>query len=67
MVAAVRQVAQLERAACRRAFEERFSVQRMAQEYLAVYEQYLTTRQHIVPAGAVVDVSPSSRGVTPGK
>jgi glycosyltransferase involved in cell wall biosynthesis len=67
MVAAVQRVAQLDRTACRQAFEERFSVQRMAHDYLAVYEQCLTISPRVVPAGAVVDVAPSSRGVAPGK
>jgi hypothetical protein len=36
-VAAVPRVRQLDRAACRRVFEERFSVARMAHEYLRVH------------------------------
>jgi glycosyltransferase involved in cell wall biosynthesis len=38
MVTAVQKVALLKREACRRAFVERFSVQRMAQDYIKVYE-----------------------------
>jgi hypothetical protein len=41
MVAAVRKVARLKRATCRGAFVERFSVQRMTQDYVAVYEACL--------------------------
>jgi glycosyltransferase involved in cell wall biosynthesis len=37
-VAATRQIAQIDRAACRRVFEQRFSVTRMASEYVALYE-----------------------------
>jgi glycosyltransferase involved in cell wall biosynthesis len=44
-VAAVEQVANLDRAECRRVFEERFSAQRMAQDYLAVYEQLLAQKE----------------------
>lgn len=38
MVAAVRQVASLDRGACRDAVEDRFSAARMAANYLAIYE-----------------------------
>jgi glycosyltransferase involved in cell wall biosynthesis len=39
-VAAVHQVAQVfDRRACRRAFEERFTVERMAQDYLRLYRE----------------------------
>jgi len=41
MVAAVQKIAMLEREACRRAFVERFTVQRMAHDYIKVYEAYL--------------------------
>jgi glycosyltransferase involved in cell wall biosynthesis len=44
MVAAVQKVASLEREACRRAFVERFSVRRMTQDYVAVYEECLARR-----------------------
>lgn len=37
-VAAVADIPQLDRAACRRAFEERFSVERMTRDYLTVYK-----------------------------
>jgi glycosyltransferase involved in cell wall biosynthesis len=41
MVTAVQKTALLERAACRHAFVERFSVQRMTRDYVAVYEECL--------------------------
>jgi glycosyltransferase involved in cell wall biosynthesis len=39
MTAAVQGIAQIDRRGCRLAFEQRFSVERMAQDYLRVYEQ----------------------------
>ncbi len=56
MVAAVQHVAALDRAACRRAFEQRFSVTQMAQRYLQVYETVCATRRpsrfpvHLIPS-----------------
>ncbi len=59
MVAAIQKVQQLDRGACRRAFTERFSVQRMAQDYLAMYKtclahtsgaQRLPTVRRMLPA-----------------
>lgn len=41
MVAAIRQVAKLNRAACRKEFEQRFSVHRMTSEYVTLYERCL--------------------------
>lgn len=38
---AVRRLDRIDRAVCRQRFEERFTVQRMTQEYLAVYERVL--------------------------
>jgi glycosyltransferase involved in cell wall biosynthesis len=38
-VNAVERVATLDRAACRRRFEERFSVARMASAYAAIYQR----------------------------
>jgi glycosyltransferase involved in cell wall biosynthesis len=38
-VAAVERVAQLNRRRCRRAFESRFTAQRMARDYLGVYRK----------------------------
>jgi glycosyltransferase involved in cell wall biosynthesis len=40
-VLAVAQVASMSRRACRKAFERRFTASRMADEYLAIYEQML--------------------------
>jgi len=42
MVEAVERVASLNRMHCRQAFDARFTVERMAQDYLAVYGQQLT-------------------------
>ncbi|HZR70249.1 MAG TPA: glycosyltransferase family 4 protein [Burkholderiales bacterium] len=39
--AAIGRIGTLDRAACRRVFEERFSAQRMAREYLSVYRRLL--------------------------
>ena len=49
---AVGKVAGLDRAACRRRFEERFSVARMAEGYLKIYEQilYPCSRRPSAPA-----------------
>lgn len=41
MTAAVDRLPHIERAACRRAFERRFTVERMANDYLQVYEQVI--------------------------
>lgn len=41
MVAAVTRLSALDRRACRSAFEQRFTVQRMAQQYLEVYDEVL--------------------------
>jgi hypothetical protein len=43
-IRAVSRVPSLSRRKCRRVFEERFSVQRMTQDYLAVYEDMLQRR-----------------------
>jgi glycosyltransferase involved in cell wall biosynthesis len=43
-VAAVARVGAIDRAACRRVFEERFSAGRMARDYLAVYERLAQRR-----------------------
>ncbi len=45
MTAAVQGIAEIDRRRCRLAFEQRFSVERMAQDYLRVYEQ-LALGQH---------------------
>ena len=44
-VSAVERIAGFEREACRRAFEGRFSVRRMAQDYLALYERLIGCRR----------------------
>jgi glycosyltransferase involved in cell wall biosynthesis len=41
MTAAVRHIGAIDRRRCRLAFEQRFTVERMAQEYLRVYEQMI--------------------------
>jgi glycosyltransferase involved in cell wall biosynthesis len=43
--AAIGRIGTLDRAACRRVFEERFSAQRMAREYLSVYRRLLEPRE----------------------
>jgi glycosyltransferase involved in cell wall biosynthesis len=43
-VAGVRRAERFDRAACRRAAERRFSVDRMVDDYLAVYESVLRDR-----------------------
>jgi glycosyltransferase involved in cell wall biosynthesis len=45
-VAATREVSQLDRHQCREAFERRFSVSRMATDYLALYQQLISQRNH---------------------
>jgi len=44
--AAVEQVRELDRATCRRVFEARFSAERMARDYLALYERMAALRRH---------------------
>jgi glycosyltransferase involved in cell wall biosynthesis len=44
-VEAVRKVAALDRQACRRAFERRFTVSRMARDYVTIYERLLDERR----------------------
>jgi len=45
-VAAVRRLDEIDRAACRAAFEERFTVERMARDYLAAYERLIQASSH---------------------
>lgn len=45
MIASVDKVWQIERARCRQTFEERFTVERMVRDYLALYERLLDTRE----------------------
>ena len=49
-VAAVQQIASLERADIRRRFESRFTVERMARDYLAVYDSLLARENVVVDA-----------------
>lgn len=44
-VAAIDRLAEIDRADCRRHFEQRFSARRMAGDYVAVYEQLLAEQQ----------------------
>ncbi len=44
-VAAIGRMGTLDRAACRRVFEERFSARRMAREYLSIYRRLLEPRE----------------------
>jgi glycosyltransferase involved in cell wall biosynthesis len=43
MLAAVGKVRNLDRSLCRQAFEKRFAVERMARDYLALYEHVVST------------------------
>jgi glycosyltransferase involved in cell wall biosynthesis len=45
-VAAVEKVSVLDRAAVRRRFEERFSADRMARDYVAIYRKLQSGRRH---------------------
>lgn len=53
MAGAVERLPLIQRRRCREAFEERFTVQRMAEEYLALYERMaeVTTRPHALSGG----------------
>jgi glycosyltransferase involved in cell wall biosynthesis len=42
-IAAIGRIGEIDRAACRRAVEARFTVERMAERYLALYETILGT------------------------
>jgi glycosyltransferase involved in cell wall biosynthesis len=53
MVAAVQQVASLDRAVCRKAFEQRFTANHMAQNYLKVYQRLIAAAVSFDLAGAV--------------
>ena len=41
MTEAIKEFLELDRRRCRRSFEERFTVERMVQDYLRVYERVL--------------------------
>ena len=45
-VEAVHQIDRLNRRACRRRFEKRFSSKRMAEDYLAVYDKVISEKHH---------------------
>jgi len=57
-VQAVERVPGLSRAACRERFEKRFSVERMARDYVGVYEQLAEEVEVAVPAVAVKEAAP---------
>ncbi len=54
--AAVPQAARLDRQAIRRRFEERFTVERMAKDYLTLYEAVLSERPRAARAHAEIDL-----------
>ncbi len=58
MVQAVRRVATLDRAACRREFEQRFSAPIMAQNYLKVYEAVVNAPRSVSQMSHEVQWSP---------
>ncbi len=49
-VEATRQVPSLDRHACRRAFEQRFTARRMAEEYVAIYAQVIELKKAVAAA-----------------
>jgi glycosyltransferase involved in cell wall biosynthesis len=50
-VAAIPRIAQIDRRECRRIFDERFTVRRMAQDYVAIYEQLLVGHLKVALTG----------------
>lgn len=48
---AVERVSRINRKQCRQVFEERFSASRMAQDYLAIYQQLLESAEHLTVPG----------------
>jgi glycosyltransferase involved in cell wall biosynthesis len=50
-VSALPAVLALDRGRCREEFERRFSVRRMARDYVRVYEQLMDAPQHVAPSG----------------
>ncbi len=48
LVSAIDQIGQLDRAACRRAVETRFSADRMVEDHLRLYERLLDSRDRVV-------------------
>ena len=57
-VAAVDRVGELDRETCRQVFVERFSAQRMAADYLALYERLIAARTGAWVAGASLPEAP---------
>ncbi|MGH7232226.1 MAG: glycosyltransferase family 4 protein [Nitrospiraceae bacterium] len=52
MVDAVKRIRQIDRRRCRRTFEERFTAERMAQDYLLAYKDLLVEKSRINPFSA---------------
>ena len=50
-VAAVDRLPSIDRAACRRSFETRFTASRMAREYVEIYERLITRAGSLAYAG----------------
>jgi glycosyltransferase involved in cell wall biosynthesis len=63
-VRAVRQLDKLDRAACREAFEARFTADRMAREYVALYER-LPAARSAAYSRVSVEVAPETASVSP--
>jgi glycosyltransferase involved in cell wall biosynthesis len=64
-VAAIGRIGEIDRAACRKAAVERFGVDRMADEYLALYRSILDGRQQAVQPDAPAPVIRVARAVAP--
>lgn len=62
MLEAVQRIGRLDRAACRREFMQRFTVTRMAQQYVEVYQRLCTAQEAHV---SNIPVSPLPRPVMP--
>jgi glycosyltransferase involved in cell wall biosynthesis len=63
-IGAVRKIGRLDRAAVRAVFEQRFTVERMAKEYLEIYRSLPGVRRAFIPRPALADgypVSPDQR------
>jgi glycosyltransferase involved in cell wall biosynthesis len=61
-VEAVRHVPEIDRAACRHMFEQRFSAERMAHDYLAIYRRLIKENRSIPPSRKI-DKSPAHRAL----
>jgi hypothetical protein len=66
LVAALSNVADLDRGACRRAAEERFSAERMVAEHVAIYENVMQGRDRAV-FGDAHGRPTRKRDVVPGR